>query len=96
MEVLVSLGIIFLLLGLLLTTFKYVNRSANEVQARTSLNTRPSTTNPAVRPGDPSCARRSSWRFNEFAVASSTMPVVRSWCSAWNLRTAASVVGPNP
>lgn len=37
MEVLVSLGIIFLLLGLLLTTFRFVNRAANEVQARTTL-----------------------------------------------------------
>lgn len=37
MEVLVSVGIIFLLLGLLLTTFRYVNRAANEVQARTTL-----------------------------------------------------------
>ncbi len=39
MEVVVSLGVIFLLVGLLLTTFRFVNRSATEVQARTTLGT---------------------------------------------------------
>lgn len=37
MEVLVSVGVIFLLVSLLLTTFKFVSKSANEVQARTTL-----------------------------------------------------------
>lgn len=37
LEVLVSVAVIFLLVGLLLTTFRYVSRAANETQARTTL-----------------------------------------------------------